>query len=467
MMDQIFGKLPFCVVYVDDILIFSRDQEHHQHVRTILHLLKQNGLVVSLDKCILGASSIDFLGYKIQSQAASILAPLQKAVAGNKTSLTWSHDQEKGFIAAKTALARTTILAWPTPNAQLYLTTKRQESCTFFSRKLRPPERMYSTFNRELLAIHLAVRHFCHMLEGDAWSERQQQQLSAIAETGCTKRYLLGSQNAVADSLSCIEISIQLGVDYKALAAEQERDPNLSWERVTIGDMLVLCDISTSRPRPLYLPHFGGKSSILAHPSIRSTAKLVLEKFMWHSMKRDLRDWPAIRNLPQPKRRFGQIHVDVVGPLPQSEGKRYIFTIIDRSTRWPEATPMEDATTRSCAQALLDSWIARFGLPEHITSDRGASFTSELHMDFAATLGASWAQTTPKEDLAHSAAEMVYGQPLVVAGENSSTTMARRHSDRRPPPGGPEFRSQHTNPSLASPVLYPVRTGYGQFRLSP
>ncbi|ROT79453.1 hypothetical protein C7M84_001828 [Penaeus vannamei] len=66
MMDQIFGKLPFCVVYVDDILIFSRNhQEHQQHVQTILHLLKQNGLVVSPDKCIFGASSIDFLGYKI------------------------------------------------------------------------------------------------------------------------------------------------------------------------------------------------------------------------------------------------------------------------------------------------------------------------------------------------------------------------------------------------------------------
>ncbi|XP_069990665.1 uncharacterized protein [Penaeus vannamei] len=236
---------------------------------------------------------------------------------------------------------------------------------------------MYSTFNRELLAIHLAVRHFCHMLEGDAWSERQQQQLSAIAETGCTKRYLLGSQNAVADSLSCIEISIQLGVDYKALAAEQERDPNLSWERVTIGDMLVLCDISTSRPRPLVLTTFRREifdTSSPIHPQHRQAGFGEVHVALHEKRSPRL----AIRNLPQPKRRFGQIHVDVVGPLPQSEGKRYIFTIIDRSTRWPEATPMEDATTRSCAQALLDSWIARFGLPEHITSDRGASFTSEL-----------------------------------------------------------------------------------------
>jgi len=151
---------------------------------------------------------------------------------------------------------------------------------------------------------------------------------------------------------------------------------NLRWERVTIGDTPVLCDVSTGRPRPLVPTTFRREIFDLihglAHPSIHSTTKLVSEKFVWHSMKRDLRDWvrscehcqrskihrhtkPPIQDLPQPTQRFSYIHMDVVGPLPPSEGKRYIFTIIDRSTRWPEATPMEDTTTRSCAQALLGS----------------------------------------------------------------------------------------------------------------
>ena len=211
---------------------------------------------------------------------------------------------------------------------------------------------------------------------------------------------------------------------------------------------------------------------------------------------------PPIHDLPQPTRRFGHIHVDVVGPLPPSEGKRYIFTIIDRSTRWPEATPMEDATTRSCAQALLGSWIARFGLPEHITSDRGASFTSELWKALAQLLGvtlhfttayhpqanglierwhrslktaltarcttATWTsqlpwvllglRTTPKEDLDHSAAEMVYGQPLVVPGEffpsdgaSDSQLEDLRRVARQFAPSRPTRHSHH--PSYTPPGL--------------
>ena len=36
----------------------------------------------------------------------------------------------------------------------------------FFSKKLSAAERKYSTFDRELLAVFLAIRHFRHMLEG-------------------------------------------------------------------------------------------------------------------------------------------------------------------------------------------------------------------------------------------------------------------------------------------------------------
>ena len=42
-----------------------------------------------------------------------------------------------------------------------------------------------------------------------------------------------------------------------------------------------------------------------------------------------------IGKFPQPSRRFAHIHVDSVGPLPQSEGYRYLFTITDQATGWP------------------------------------------------------------------------------------------------------------------------------------
>jgi IS30 family transposase len=79
-----------------------------------------------------------------------------------------------------------------------------------------------------------------------------------------------------------------------------------------------------------------------------------------------------------PHRRFEHIHVDLVGPLPQSSGFSYLFTVVDRTTRWPEAVPLSNIAAADCAAALFTGWIQRFGVPTIITSDRGAQFTSSL-----------------------------------------------------------------------------------------
>ncbi|KAK3873844.1 hypothetical protein Pcinc_021175 [Petrolisthes cinctipes] len=94
----------------------------------------------------------------------------------------------------------------------------------------------------------------------------------------------------------------------------------------------------------------------------------------------------------QPQRRFTHIHVD--GPLPPSAGHRYLFTIVDRSTRWPEAIPMLDAISASCTAAILSGWIFRFGIPEHIASDRGTNFTSQIWTSLGQLMGTTVHHTT-------------------------------------------------------------------------
>jgi hypothetical protein len=55
---------------------------------------------------------------------------------------------------------------------------------------------------------------------------------------------------------------------------------------------------------------------------------------------------------PHPPRRFSHLHVDLVGPLQYSNNFNYIFTIINRSSKWMEAIPLSETTAAACAKAL-------------------------------------------------------------------------------------------------------------------
>ena len=69
-----------------------------------------------------------------------------------------------------------------------------------------------------------------------------------------------------------------------------------------------------------------------------------------------------------PGQRFSHIHVDLVGPLLQSCGFSYLFTIIDRSLRWPDTIHLQSTTAEECAFVLLHSLIPLFWVPSVITS---------------------------------------------------------------------------------------------------
>ena len=80
-----------------------------------------------------------------------------------------------------------------------------------------------------------------------------------------------------------------------------------------------------------------------------------------------------------------------------------------RFTRWPEAIPLAQTDTRTCAQALLSNWIARFGLPEHITYDRGPQFTSQLWTSLTELYGSKLHHTTAYHPPANGLVERFYG----------------------------------------------------------
>ena len=95
-----------------------------------------------------------------------------------------------------------------------------------------------------------------------------------------------------------------------------------------------------------------------------------------------------------PSRRFDHINIDLVGPLPPYQGYTYLFTIVDRFTRWPEAIPLSATSASTCAPALVSHWISRLGLLGEISSDRGAQFTSKLWTTVSQFLGMKHIKTT-------------------------------------------------------------------------
>lgn len=507
-MHEVLRGIQGCYCFVDDILLYTKDEDSHRALlHKVLQQLDKYGVTLNIDKCEFGKEVINFLGYEVSTtgikpteervktistfpkpktvvelrrflgminfyrdclpRQAELQIELNKYLHNRKrndnTPIEWTPEAENAFEKCRQSITEATILSHPIHDSTLAIMTDASDHSmgavlqqkidtvwtplAFFSKALSATQRRYSVYDRELLAMYTAVKHFRRLIEGcdvilftdhkpltyaltkpasTSDTPRRERQLHFISQFCSCIKYIKGEENTVADALSRLEeINCPTTIDYNQLSIDQNNDDdlkklktqgNLTFSVITLPGLSrpITCELSTATPRP-YLPVTYRYAAFkaqhdLCHSGVKATRRQIKNKFFWPSMDKEVGRWTqaciscqrakvhrhVVTPLNQfpPSQRFEHIHIDIVGPLRVSRDCRYCVTIIDRCTKWPEAVPVSDITAEIVAQALFDNWIARFGCPLRITTDQGRQFESKLFNSLMKKFGITRLRTT-------------------------------------------------------------------------
>jgi hypothetical protein len=261
----------FVLVFFDDILIYSKNwEEHLHHLRMVLEELQRHQLFVKRSKCAFGAPSVAYLGHVISAAGVAMdptkvqaifdwpvprsaravrgflglagyyrkFVPNYGTVAAPLTALlkkdgfTWDDKAAAAFGALKAAVTSAPVLTMPDFTKTFVVEcdasshgfgavlTQEGHPVAFFSRPIAPRHQALAAYERELIGLVQAVRHWrpylwgrCFVVKTDHYSLKYllDQRLSTIPQHHWvgkllgftfTVEYRSGATNVVADALS-------------------------------------------------------------------------------------------------------------------------------------------------------------------------------------------------------------------------------------------------------------------------
>ncbi|GJR84658.1 putative reverse transcriptase domain-containing protein [Tanacetum coccineum] len=305
----------FVIVFIDDILIYSRNKkEHEEHLKTILELLKKEELYAKFSKCEFWINT--FLGlagyYRRFIEGFSKIAKPMTELTQKNQKFDWGEEQEEAFQLLKQKLCVAPILALPEGSDDFVVycdasikglgavLMQRMKVIAYASRQLKIHEKNYTTHDLELGAVVFALKIWRHYLYGTNF----------LSDYDCEIRYHPGKANVVADALSRKErieplrvraLVMTIGLDLPSRILEAQREAvkieNIKAEDISgmLKKLEARADGTLCLDNRSWLPCYGDTRPLIMHESHKSKYSIHpgADK-MYHDLKM-LYWWPNMK----------------------------------------------------------------------------------------------------------------------------------------------------------------------------
>nr|GEY66270.1 hypothetical protein [Tanacetum cinerariifolium] len=319
----------FVIVFIDDILIYSKNkEEHEEHLRIILELLQNEKLYAKFSKCKFWLDSMKFLDHVINSQGVHVDPEKVEAIKSwtspksSTETYEWGEEKKEAFQLLKDKLCSAPIFVLPKGSEDFVVycdaslkgygavLMQQEKVITYASRQLRTHEENYMTHDLELGAVVFALRQWRHYL------------YELLSDYDCEIHYHPGKANVVADALS-----------------RKEREKPLRADIATyVGKCLTCSKVKAEHLKP---------SGLLQQPKI--------SKWKWENVTMDF----------------------VTGLLRTPSGYDSIWVIVDRLTKSAYFLPKKKTNSiEKLTKLYLKEIMCRYGVPVSVISDRDSLFTS-------------------------------------------------------------------------------------------
>ncbi|GKA11830.1 putative reverse transcriptase domain-containing protein [Tanacetum coccineum] len=356
----------FVIVFIDDILVYSKDEEEHRkHLKTILELLKKEKLYAKFSKCDFWLDSIQFLGHVIDRSSVHVdpvkieaikswAAPTTPTELTQKKKYEWGKEEEEAFQTLK----------------------QKQKVIAYASRQLKVHEENYTTHDLELGAVFFALilwRHYLYgtkcvvftdhksllyILNQKELNLRQRRWIELLSDYDCEIRYHPRKANVVADALS------QKGRE-KPLRGEAMKRKNVKAKHLgrLIKPIFKFCpDGTRCFGNRVWLPQLGGLRDLVMHKSHKSKYSIHPRSDKMYQDLKLLYCWPNMKADIATYVKLGKNTMDFVSGTAENAEDRYLllveFSYNNSYHTSIKAAPYEALYGRKCRSPIKNRLLA-------------------------------------------------------------------------------------------------------------